>query len=658
MKKQILLLLSVVLVNVCIAQKITKDYAWEKEAKLLKVPALHEKSGEIILKDNTIVEFTYGKNNKLEEYFVSHTITHVNSDEAIENNNKIYLPLRASVDVIEQKARVITPSGKVIEMEEGDIKEAKIENGTYRYFALRGVEKGSQVESIFILRKKSPQYEGKFNVVQSNIPKYNVSFGIYAPENLSFISKSYNGLENLKEVSYEDKEDEDKLFELSNTWKYVEPLKNEDNASFGPNAKKLIYKIHKNLFQPEIDMVSYNTIAKLFYENLDIRPDKKLSKKIKKLLKPEGISKIKDKTEKLQALENYLKINYPIKDTYSEELEDIESIMKNKVASKRGIVKFYCAILNYYDIEHNIVFTNNRSDHKFDEEFEAYNFLEDYVLYFPAIDKYLSPTVPISKMGFIPFQFTNNFGLFIKPVKIGNFSTAKATIDFIESPSYEDSRDNMYVSFSTADNFKSLDINYGAELTGYYAQNWQPIYDFVDDAGKERMKEAQIKFLTEDLEIKKTSVENATLKDFGVKPYIFKSEFTTKSFIERAGDKILLKIGEMIGPQVEMYQEEKRKLPVENQFNRHYHREITFTIPDNYTAAGFDALKFNEVYNPYGTVQAQFVSDYTIDDKVLKVTIDEYYNKIEWSADLFDEYRRIINAAADFNKVVLYLEKK
>jgi hypothetical protein len=42
----------------------------------------------------------------------------------------------------------------------------------------------------------------------------------------------------------------------------------------------------------------------------------------------------------------------------------------------------------------------------------------------------------------------------------------------------------------------------------------------------------------------------------------------------------------------------------------------------------------------------------------VKVVIDEVYKKVRFPADEFDEFKKVINAAADYNKVVLILEKK
>ncbi|MEI9957560.1 MAG: hypothetical protein WDM90_14975 [Ferruginibacter sp.] len=51
------------------------------------------------------------------------------------------------------------------------------------------------------------------------------------------------------------------------------------------------------------------------------------------------------------------------------------------------------------------------------------------------------------------------------------------------------------------------------------------------------------------------------------KPLTIEADITTADLLEVAGKKILVKLGEVIGPQEEMYQEKARQLPL--QWNIH-----------------------------------------------------------------------------------------
>jgi len=648
----ILLLVSVCFMGSVNADSIYKNYDWEKEAKLMEIPLESKDEPQIILKQAHISEFAYDE-ERLTEYYIFHEVVHVNSDDAIEDQNKKYLPVGSDVVVLEQKARVVTPDGKNIEMMEDDINEALNEDGsTYTYFALRGLVVGSQVEYFYIIQKARPGVSGKVINLQGELPRYNISVDIYSPENLIFASKSFNGLEDLVQRDHDD------YSHLSGSWESIPSLRNENNAFYVPNVKKLIYKLDKNYASNTYNIISYNEIATDIFKAVDVIPEKKEKKLIKKLLKEIDIDKRASLDVKLNTIESYMKRTYPVLENYSPELEEISDILANKMANHRGIVKIYCALLNTLEIDHQVVLTSDRDKMKFDKEFEAYSFLQNYLIYIDDLDKFVAPTATFTKAGIVPSLWVNNYGLFLKPRKTGSLRTVSTEVKWIEAPPYSASRDDMYVDVRTSDKWKSLDIDYAKSSTGYYAASVQPYYDFVPVDAIKDINESQIKFLTEDIDIESMEAVNTSFEDFGMKPYEFNSKFSTKAFMERAGDKILFKIGDLIGAQVEMYQEEDRVLPVENGFNRHYHREITVQIPDGFSVSNLETLEINEVYEEKGETQMQFISNYTFENGIVKVVVDEWYNKIIWPAELFNEYRRVINAAADFNKVVLYIEKE
>jgi hypothetical protein len=56
-------------------------------------------------------------------------------------------------------------------------------------------------------------------------------------------------------------------------------------------------------------------------------------------------------------------------------------------------------------------------------------------------------------------------------------------------------------------------------------------------------------------------------------------------------------------------------------------------------------------------ISARFTSKAEIVNDVIKIVIVEYYNKMEYPVEWYDAYKAVINAAADFNKVTVVLEK-
>jgi hypothetical protein len=341
-----------------------------------------------------------------------------------------------------------------------------------------------------------------------------------------------------------------------------------------------------------------------------------------------------------------------------DELNNLEFVLEKRITSKKGLVKLSAAIFNEIKIDYQIVLTSNREDLKFDPDFEAYNFLTEYLFYFPTLNLYLLSSDPVTCLGFIPHGYTNNYGLFIKKLNLDSYVTGIGKIKFIDPLSYDKNYDNLKVKVEFTNEILNPGISMERQMGGYYAQYFQPFYSYMPDENKKKTTESIMKDFVPGLELIETKVENEGLIYFGVRPFIVKSTFSSDNFIEKAGEKYLFKIGELIGVQVEMYKKEERKQPVENNFNRAYHREISFKIPEGYKISNAESLIMDVFMEEKGDRVIAFTSKYTIKDGTFNVVVDEYYKKLSFPIEEFDSYRKVINAAADFNKIALFLEKK
>ena len=155
------------------------------------------------------------------------------------------------------------------------------------------------------------------------------------------------------------------------------------------------------------------------------------------------------------------------------------------------------------------------------------------------------------------------------------------------------------------------------------------------------------------------SVENADLKNsLNNLPLNILGNFKSVDLHENAGKNILVKIGEVIGTQVQMYQEKKRVLPISLDYPHALDRIITFTVPDGYKIKNPDDIVLNVTdKNESGKETMGFISSYKTQGKELIITIHEFYKSIYYDVNKIDEFSKVINAAADFNKVTLVLEK-
>ena len=629
-------------------------YDWDKTPALHKISEEDQKIPELILKDKTTVEFAYNKKGDLEAYKLHHVIIRVNSDDAINNNNKIYLPYYNSSDMVNQKVRVINSKGKVITLGDNDIKESKDEEteSTYRYFALEGIDLGSEIEYYFLLHS-SANLTGTQITLQSAYPKKDVEFTLITPWNLGMAVKCYNGLPEMTKDSVNEE-----INILNIHLESLEGLKDEDFSNRDAHLEYLIYKLDKNVATNKRDLVRYSGYAEAIYTGVYADPESSDTKKLQKLIKDMNVSSISDPEQKVRAMEDYLKTHFQIYDAYDDVLENVSDILENKAINEFGMVKILTQIFTLLDIDHQLVLTCNRYDVKFDPVFEAYNFLDTYLIYFPKFGKYLTPGDQFARLGYLAPALNSNYGMFIKPVEVGDFKSGVAQIKFIDALPYDKSTDDLYIDVDLNTDIVNPVYTIHRDQTGYYAQSIQMVYGLLDADRQKEVRETQITFISEDADVEEVTVENGTAELFGIKPLVTDGKFSTPQFIEKAGTKYLFNIGLLIGPQAEMYQDEERKLEVENDFNRWYHRELSFTMPDGYQCTNLNDLNMDVYQEKDGERTMTFTSTYTLTGNKVKVVIDEYYKQIIWPLSEFEDYRKVINASADFNKVSLVLEPK
>lgn len=626
-----------------------KNYTWEANPNYSVKVA--DTTSIVGVKDKIIVEFIFEGKNLL-EYFLEHKAVWLNSDERIEEYNKIYLPYNNSSELLISKARVIKPNGEIVELDESKILTAEDEKTkrVYKFFAFEGIEKGSIIEYYYLI-KKVPEYSGNRITFQTDFAKKDITLDLYSPSNLVFKFKSFNGL---PEISL------DTLSEKKLHWTMhaaeIQGLERESQASYHASRAFVIYKLDQNLAKNTKDLTSYSTVSQNIYNFYYGEIDKKEQNKLNKFLDKAGVKSGMETDEMLRTVESYIKTNVFLSEGENAG-EDLESVLDQKVASNKGIMKLFISIFKTLDVKHELILTSDRQDLKFDPEFEANTFLNEYLFYFPKTDKYLAPTDLDSRYGFPPAYLTDTYGLHIKEVAVGDFKSATGKIEYINPVPAEETVDKMIidVNFDPQDLTRNT-IKLDRSMSGYYAMYMQPFMHLIPEESKTELLEGFAKRLDESAVIKSKEMINGDPSLFGTKPLLFKIDFESESFVEKAGNRYLFKVGELIGRQVQMYQENERKLPLEDEFTRTYYRTLNIKIPEGYRVANAEDININHSFSKDGKEVLMFKSTYEINGDTLKIIADEFYKINIISKDFFEDYRKVINSAADFNKVTLILE--
>lgn len=377
-------------------------------------------------------------------------------------------------------------------------------------------------------------------------------------------------------------------------------------------------------------------------------------KKFVKHLKPGGNS-----MDDLARAEAYIKTNFLYKEKTSDADEQLDQVLKNKYADSRGFTRLYAALLNMLNIPHQLVLANDRFDKVFDPSFDTWNYLGEYLIYIDGTKQFLSPKDMALRLGSAPSPYIGTYALFIKPEQVQNFVYPVVHIARIPEPSWSSNSDNINMTVSFSPQLTSNTVNVERSFTGYEAEYYKTGCLILDNDRKQDLLNSTIKYFAEDAKITSIDISGAnTDYTSWQKPFIVKSTFTTSSYIESAGNAVLFSVGDLIGPQTELYDEKQRVSEVVNDYNRGYLREIDVQIPEGYLIKNPDDLIIKKQAFDNNKLVYNFVSGYTLSGQDLKIQINEFYDQLDYPVDKFEDFRKVVNASADWNKIVLVLVPK
>jgi len=626
-----------------------KNYSFSD--KPIEIPEKFKNEDEIILEKNSKVEFIFD-NNQGSEYYLFHEKKLLNSNNAIERNNKIYIPYKSKDNLVKNQLRVILPNGKKIELKESDIKkEVNEQNGvTYEYFAVNGLEKGAIIERFYII--KSPaEITGTTITIEGSYPIVNTSFELIYPNHLEFQTKSYN---NLPEAEFTLDKYEGKNSTLIEAQNITALNKDEVQSNWLENAKSFRYKLKANHAKNLDNLYMHRDFVSGFTENYYVELNAKEKKEIQKFISK--IDKSKDPLIYLRSIEALIKENIKY-NRYYKSNNNITDIIKSKQGNLFDLLKIYLAVLAELDLEHELVFTTEKTNTIFDPEFESYENIKDVLLYFPSTDTFIEPAATNYRTPLFDFEYGNNFGLFIKQ-KI--YQDVKIPVTSIRKIPFKDGLNisKMDILLDASQGIENAKFHSNLQLNGYTASYYQIVKDFVDESSFNEMKIDLAKnyaYETNDKPQIKTT--NDGVNFLALKPYEIEIDGNAGDLIIKAGTNYLIKIGSVIGKQMELYSEKERQLPIAINFPHYYERSITLIIPEGYKIKNPEILNMTHHLTKDGKSVANFTSNYEMDANKIIINNREHYDFETLPVSDYSQYREIVNAAADFHKLNLILEK-
>jgi hypothetical protein len=626
---------------------------WVDKPKISVLADKYDKESAVVVFDKRTVEYVDEAKNEMSEYYTIHKIVHINDDRGIEIFNKIYLGVSENSDITAIKARTILPGGKIIEIDKSNIKDVKEENGNiYKIFAMEGLEKGCEVEYLYTY-KKPVSFSGR-EVLQESVPALQTHFAVIGPKRLKFEIKGYNFSPPIKDTVIDTK----RIIGFDVLG--IPGLDEEKYAFYKANLQRVEFKLSYNQSQVSGErLFTWNGLAKQVYTIYTYYNEKEL-KNAAVLVTEKGWDKLSDETAKIITVENYVKNNFSYNENLtSDGADQLASVLKNKIAGQVGMMRLYAAVFQSLGIKYQFVLTGDRSSYIVDKSFENWNNCENPLFYFPAEGKFLAPTKLDYRYPWIDPSWNNADGLFCKSTTLGSFTTAIGEVKYIPQESYDKSYENTDVKMELNAKMDSVTLDNKQTYSGYSAVGYRDIFNYANDEQKRDVIKQMAKSFASSDNILSSEILNQGFDNVDAgHPMVLHIVTKSSELMENAGNKLLVKIGMAIGPQVEMYQEKPRQEPINIEFSQVEERHIEFIIPPGYVITNPDDLKMNQTFLQNGDLSAGFVTDYTIEGNKLKVHIMEQYRSTYYPLSDFEVYKKVINASSDFNKVVLVLTKK
>ena len=378
---------------------------------------------------------------------------------------------------------------------------------------------------------------------------------------------------------------------------------------------------------------------------------------VKKLLKKID-PKDESEDKRIRTIENWVKSEITISDENGS-LLPLDQTLKQKQTTSFGATRLFVALFNQAEIPIELVVTSDLQKRAFDPDFNGWNFLDKYLLYFTDLKEIIVPDDASYRLGIIPPNYQGNYGLFLHPISYNNtLNTLAYDVKKVPVENYRQNTDSLMINVDLDMDQLVLDAKTERVISGDIAQAFQSFWTLVDEDKHKDIIKSFFNMGSENTRINSYTLQNTSPVDIGVKPLEFEVDLTANSLVETAGNDIIIKIGETIGEQEQIYQTSVRQLPVHMDELRNYYRKIEFAVPEGYKIANANDLtmKVEMMYN--GKVSCAFYSDYTINGNKLTVISREFYKVMDYPVDRYEDFRKVINASADFNKKTVVLTKE
>jgi hypothetical protein len=633
----------------------SKPVEWEDNPKVHPVPPAHGDEPAIWLLNDINLDYRY-EGRDINVYYTLHRIIKALDYKGIEMYNKIEISVGSNTRVPLIKARTILPNGKVIEVAKDMMKVTKNEYGQHKVvIAMEGVEKNAEIELLLKEIKPLSLFGGEY--FQYTVPVMNTRFELSYPKDLVFEMKGFNGFPESSDALVNNRR------HIKVEMDEIPALHTEPHSFYDLYRMRAEYRISYLTDDEEKKrLYTWDNLGRKIYDN-NYKTTNKEKSAVNRYLSSIGVLANGNEADNIKKIENDIKNNIILGPDLGEENAGVlDSVITKKTATESSYLRLFAACFTQAGIAHEFGIATDRTEHRLDSKFENWGAMENYVFYFPNQKKFLSPTSIYLRYPFVPDALLTNKAVFCTIPPDGVTSSTLTEIKTIPPTAPTESQSNISaeVSFS-----KNMETHVAAAYTfsGYAALNLRKDFIFqLNDKRKDVVKRV-VSFADNKDEIDDFAVSNENVDNYNTNtPLKIHASVHPGRLLETAGNQYLFKIGEILGRQEELYSNKDRKMPVDLPYPKSVSHTITVNIPAGYKIQNPEALRMHADYVDKDLKPVVgFKSDYTIkSDKKgnkLIVTVTEFYSQLHFSVGDYERYRKVVNTAADFNKVTLLMRK-
>ena len=661
---------------------------WDPKPKMHPIPPKYYKEHSVVILESEVRDYKFeGKDSTM--YSTLHRIIKVLDKRGIEEFNQISVPFRRNHTRVDSvRARTILPDGTVREL----TYEMLYIGGGQLFFALDGVEKNCEVE-ILVKYKSISSFFGSRSF-QYSVPVLNSFFELNYPKEMTFNTKGYHGYPSGSEEVVRGHK-QIKIYQAD-----IPALENQPFSFYDLYRMRIDYGLdhttNRGAYQRSDnytwDKLAQNIYQDLFWDKLpqhqiqyyandlseaDRIETSNISKNLYNMRKSDriltdrfltsiGIKGPESDLVKIKKIEQGIKENImEYWEISGKDGESLDTILLKKAASDKGMVRLFAACFRVAGIKHEIGVISNRREHLLDTKFVNWAPLDNYVFYFPDFGKFLAPNEQYYRYPEVPSYMIGNKGVFCKTnpeteYNVGKDVTeAEAIIRTIPANGFTENNTRTNILLDK-------DLNANAEITcsynGYAAADLRYKLALANPENRKKLIESEVDLVDRPENLKKYGTANEGFDEvYDGKPLMITAEVSVPRLVQKAGEnRYLISVGEAIGYKLPLYSEKERILPVDLNYPVFNKYTVTINIPEGYKLIDSNSLRTRTEENDKenGNTLAFFSADYKVEKNKLVVRVTESYPRLHYSVREYEDFRKVVNAAADFNKLAVVLEKE